>query len=213
MRDLKAFMKKHDNKGFTLVELIIVIAVLAVLSSLVTLSVFRYIEKARKAQLLQEAKAVFDQCNFAIGSFTELDYNGRTITLADGLNKHDPDYGMVGRITNKSCYNYLGGKKSWSKPNAYVDQVMAIGIVSGLPEFSQNNYGKESPNGKSITQVNTLKDFSGKFVFMCVYNEDGCMYVELYHRGYFIRFDGNQTIDDVVNASKHPEVAFTNVYE
>lgn len=213
MKSLSRGRKKQDDKGFTLVELIIVIAILALLSSLATLVVFHYVEKAKKAQLIQEAKAVFDQCTYSVGSFTELDYKGRTITLEDGLNKHDPDYGMVGRITNMSCYNYLAGKKSWSKPNAYVDQVMAIGIVTALPEFSQNNYGKYSPNGKSIAQVNSLPDYSGKFVFMCVYNEDGCLYVEVYHRGYFVKFNGNQTIDDVVNTKEHPEVAFTDVYE
>ena len=42
-------VKRHANKGFTLVELIIVIAIMAVLASAIGLSVIRYIEKSRQA--------------------------------------------------------------------------------------------------------------------------------------------------------------------
>lgn len=41
--------KRYANKGFTLVELIIVIAILAILASAIGLSVIRYIEKSRQA--------------------------------------------------------------------------------------------------------------------------------------------------------------------
>ena len=39
--------KKSTNKGFTLVELIIVIAIMAVLATVIGLRVIRYIEKGR----------------------------------------------------------------------------------------------------------------------------------------------------------------------
>jgi len=42
-------VKRYADKGFTLVELIIVIAIMAVLASAIGLSVIRYIEKSRQA--------------------------------------------------------------------------------------------------------------------------------------------------------------------
>ncbi|MBO5610235.1 MAG: prepilin-type N-terminal cleavage/methylation domain-containing protein [Eubacterium sp.] len=53
---------KKDS-GFTLVELIIVIAIMAILSAAIAPAVIRYIEKARKADDVQTAKIIFDAVN------------------------------------------------------------------------------------------------------------------------------------------------------
>lgn len=52
MEQLKA--KKKDNKGFSLVELIIVIAIMAILVGIVGTQVVPYIEKSRKAKDIQQ---------------------------------------------------------------------------------------------------------------------------------------------------------------
>ena len=59
--------KKYDN-GFTLVELIIVIAIMAILSAAIAPAVIGYIEKARKADDVQTAKIIYDAVNFALAS-------------------------------------------------------------------------------------------------------------------------------------------------
>lgn len=52
MEKLKA--KKKDNKGFSLVELIIVIAIMAILVGIVGTQVVPYIERSRKAKDIQQ---------------------------------------------------------------------------------------------------------------------------------------------------------------
>ena len=142
----KIMKSKSNNKGFTLVELIIVIAIMALLAASIAPSVIRYIEKARKTKVLHEARIVYDQCQRSIGEFDSVEFKGQT-----------------------------------------------------------------SPNGQTMSNIAADSRFSGKFNFICCYNSDGCLYVEVLHDGYFVHFDGNQTIDDVYSASRNPNMAFSNV--
>lgn len=62
-------MKKFKkNGGFSLVELIIVIAIMAVLAGAIAPAVIRYIDKAREGRFISDAKTVLDD---AIADFTE----------------------------------------------------------------------------------------------------------------------------------------------
>ena len=54
---------KHNNKGITLVELIIVIAILAALAAAIGLAVIQYIEKSRQAKDLYHASIIKDAMN------------------------------------------------------------------------------------------------------------------------------------------------------
>lgn len=65
MEQLKA--KKKDNKGFSLVELIIVIAIMAILVGIVGTQVVPYIEKSRKAKDVQVLSGL---CTDAMTAFS-----------------------------------------------------------------------------------------------------------------------------------------------
>jgi len=54
---------KKNNKGFSLVELIVIIAVMAILASVITISVLRYIEKSRQAMDVYNASLIKDAIN------------------------------------------------------------------------------------------------------------------------------------------------------
>jgi prepilin-type N-terminal cleavage/methylation domain-containing protein len=49
MKKINASLKKLDNKGFTLVELIIVIAIIAVLAAVLAPQYIKYVEKSKAA--------------------------------------------------------------------------------------------------------------------------------------------------------------------
>lgn len=72
--------KKHDDKGFTLVEIILIIAIMAILAAIIGLGVIRYIEKARQAMDVYNGSLIKDALNtYAFPS----DFQGRDMVYTD----------------------------------------------------------------------------------------------------------------------------------
>ena len=61
-------MEKRTNKGFSLVELIIVIAIMSILAAGIAPALIRYINKARKADDIAAAESLGTTINAAINS-------------------------------------------------------------------------------------------------------------------------------------------------
>ena len=61
-------MKKTNNKGFSLVELIIVIAIMAILVGAIAPALIRYIDKSRKSNDVTSAKTIKTAVETALGN-------------------------------------------------------------------------------------------------------------------------------------------------
>ena len=59
-------MEKKNNKGFSLIELVIAVAILAILSGILAPQLIRYIEKSREARDMQVIDAVYVAVNSAL---------------------------------------------------------------------------------------------------------------------------------------------------
>lgn len=121
-------MKKMNNKGFSLVELIIVIAIMAILAGAIAPALIRYIDKSRKSNDVSSCKTIKTAVETALGneSIYEL------LTTGAG------DY----------CYIYVTpGKTTGSATGAQT-------CIQIEEEGTGDDEGKI--NGKEVTSIETM---------------------------------------------------------
>ncbi len=74
--DLKDLDYRNNSKGFSLVELIIVIAIMAILAAAIAPALIRYIDKSRKAVDVETAQTLYTALNLCITSGEEVQVGG-----------------------------------------------------------------------------------------------------------------------------------------
>lgn len=82
---------KNDNKGFTLVELIVVLVILAILAAILVPALLGYIDEAKQKQIVLEGKSIYTAAQAVASEMYAKDakpediknYSSRIIKMAD----------------------------------------------------------------------------------------------------------------------------------
>lgn len=77
-------LRKNNKKGFTLVELIVVLVILAILAALLIPALTGYIDKAKEKQIVAETRQIVMAAQTLVDEeYAKLDVNGTGILFSD----------------------------------------------------------------------------------------------------------------------------------
>ncbi len=129
--NMKKLFKKNSNKGFTLVELIVVLVILAILAALLVPTLIGYIDEARAKKYLPNAKSCLDA---AQAMFSQ------QYALNDGLGPHDP---VVPGAMDES--NNLNKDQDITNTQFAVEVLRLAGLPNTTPNGGLDGKADEAP--------------------------------------------------------------------
>ena len=103
----KVIMNRKNKRGFTLVELIVVLVILAILASLLIPALTGYVTKAKKQAVIAEARDVWTASQAALTECYALypeSFNDKSNSCRFTITVNGKTYKNVGRITNGALH-------------------------------------------------------------------------------------------------------------
>lgn len=199
--------KIRDKSGFTLVELIVVIAIIGVLSTLIVPSFISYVRQARERAAMAECKILVNSASASV-----------TMELAVGdypilINKpYNGD--VVGRVTNWMLGRVQRGEVIPSTDENYVDYLIAKSMLNAIDsentDFDFYGFSGNDRNMINMTAEEFIKKYNCTGVLLA-YDENSKIILLEYVRGkYFVRYkDGEYKVMRITDS----DAKFSNVQD
>lgn len=209
--------KKIGNKGFSIVELIVVIAIMAILTGVVTASVLVYIEKAKETKALSDAKAIYSAAQYAIINASMEEPEAFSYAIKFAGNGSDE---RLGRFSSQSLCKYVqslstgvfdSAAKS-SKADYYIASQIANSVPGADGTATENGLKDKGVIGDthSTKYISDHPEQYGDVVFAMAYNSNcEIVFFQCIYNGYFMSANGGtltaQKVSDSTKINDWPK--------
>lgn len=187
--------KRINNKGISLVELIVAIAIMSVLVGVIAPSMVKYIAKAKQVKVEKEASEFVKSAQVA---YIEVTANGNGPKEDSVKNKtiatspYFRNGTKYGNLTNWTVHN---GVVATASNAPFAEEFFSLlGITYGKGWKSGSS---SVPISESQPKLNPAGSMTKECVFQVFYDKDGNMIVEYSREGYFVRMENSFLVESV----------------
>ena len=193
--------KKTDNKGLSLVELIVVIAIMAILVGVIAPQMMKYIERAKQVKIEKEASEIMRAAQVALVDVTASGNEPKSDSIKHKVKDTSSPYYRGGRL--------YGNITNWSVHNGLVAGFSNVPFGEAFLSLLGISYGEGWRSGSSSVPVsdkrpkdNQSGSLTKECIFLVFYDKDGNMVVEYSREGYFIRMENSLLVDSIKIANE-----------
>lgn len=187
---------REDNRGLSLVELIVTIAIFAVLASIIGVAALGQLEKAKRTTAMTSAENICTAVQTAIVDISATHPDEFNASL-----KYTKDGESVGVFSSAQMYKYLASGSPISQYDAapladklecYLAEIASNSIANSVNHNMPSNTSVSSVvgSGKSSVELSDVSQY-GQIVFAMAYNgKCEIMYFECVYNGYYVKIEG-----------------------
>ena len=189
--------RKIDNKGLSLIELIVAIAIMAILVGVITPQMVKYIDRAKQVKIEKEASEFMRAAQVALVDVTA---QGKAPETSDAIkNKTEnssPYYKNGKAYGNLTNWTVKNGVVAGASNGPFADEFFSLlGIAYG-----KNNWKSGSssiPISESEPKLNPVGSLTKECIFQLFYDQSGNMVVEYSREGYFVRTENSLLVESI----------------